>query len=66
MTIDGAFPICHMGCAILIWLIVTGPEAGNVWMDDRSSDGGWMPLRLTFLRWYERWIEKSLRGEDAV
>jgi hypothetical protein len=62
-SVDGAIPICHMGCAIYIYLVTTGAETGNVWMDDRSSDGGWQPLRLTFLQWYDAWIEASLRGD---
>ena len=64
--VDGAFPICHTGCAIRVWLVVTGPEAGNLWMDDRPSDGGWSPMRVTFQQWYDDWLDKSLRREDAT
>src|SRR6185369_645346 len=46
--VDGAIPICHMGCAIRIWLVVAGPEAGKLWTDDRASDGGWLPMHVTF------------------
>jgi len=52
--IEGGFPICHIGCAKRIWLVVTGPEAGNVWQEDRAENGGVYPLldaearRLTF------------------
>ena len=27
--IDGAIPICHLGCALRQLLVITGPEAGN-------------------------------------
>ena len=48
------------------WAPVAGPEAGKLWTDDRASDNGWIPMRVTFAQWYEHWLEKSLRGEDAT
>jgi len=66
--IDGAIPVCHLGCAIRIWLVVSGPEAGHLWQDDRANDGGWEPLgppRMRFLDWYRRWLNAGLRGEDV-
>ena len=29
-VMNGAFPICHKGCALRIWLVVSGGEAGNL------------------------------------
>ena len=55
-----------MGCAIRIWLVITGPEVGNLWTDDRANDGGWLPMRVTFQQWYEDWLDKSLRRDDAT
>ena len=58
---DGAVPICHLGCALRQWLVVTGPESGNVWMDERVDDDGIRPLttpegdRVDFASWYSRW-----------
>jgi hypothetical protein len=66
--VDGAIPICHLGCAFRIWLIVSGLEAGNLWQDDRASDGGWEPLgqpRIGFLEWYRHWLGGANRGEDV-
>jgi hypothetical protein len=63
----GAIPICHLGCALRLWLVVTGPEAGHVWCDDRADHGGLYPLeqggspRLTFLRWYRSWLDEAMR-----
>jgi len=63
---NGAFPICHQGCALQILLVVTGPEAGYLWDDRRSEYSGLKPLRLadgsqaTFLRWYEEWLNDCL------
>lgn len=31
--VNGAIPICHEGCAIRLWLVVTGPERGHIWRD---------------------------------
>lgn len=69
--VDGAIPVSHLGCAIRVWLVVSGPEAGNLWLDDRASDGGWEPLalgtleRVTFLPWYENWVKRTLAGDDV-
>lgn len=65
--VNGAIPICHLGCALRQWLVITGPEAGNVWNDDRAEAGGLKPLqqngrpRTTFLQWYCDWLDKSLK-----
>ena len=65
-VMDGAIPICHLGCAIRHWLVVSGPESGNVWCDDRASEGGIRPLqgkdggRVTFSVWYRQWLDEAL------
>ena len=66
-NVNGAVPICHLGCALRQWLVVTGPEAGNVWDDNRTDHGGLKPVqqagrgRVTFLQWYRFWLEDALR-----
>jgi hypothetical protein len=66
-NVNGAVPICHLGCAQRQWLVVTGPEAGNVWDDRRADYGGLKPVqqpgreRVTFLQWYRSWLEEALR-----
>lgn len=61
IPINGAIPIAHWGCAIRLWLVVTGPERGNVWHDDRANLQGLKPLkksdgsRLGFLEWCKGW-----------
>jgi hypothetical protein len=64
--LDGAIPICHLGCAHRQWLVVTGQEAGNVWNDDRTDQSGMKPAsdaknkRLTFFRWYRGWLDEAV------
>jgi hypothetical protein len=65
--VAGAFPICHQGCALREWLVVSGPEAGQVWYDGRVHNEGLRPYeradgrRLTFLDWYLDWLDDALR-----
>lgn len=64
--VNGAIPICHEGCAIRIWLVVTGPQTGYLWRDTRSEFTGIRPLKLqngnpaTFTTWYEEWLQTAL------
>jgi hypothetical protein len=64
--VNGALPVCDQGCNLRECLIVTGPERGNMWIDDRAD---WMGLypnhkggcdRLTFLAWYRMWLDERL------
>jgi hypothetical protein len=70
--VNGAFPICHLGCALRHWLIVTGPESGNVWSDCRAEYSGLSPVqsttkpRLTFFDWYREWLDEALSKASSV
>lgn len=63
----GAIPICHLGCALRQWLVISGPEVGNIWCDDRADHGGLYPLkheklnRVGFLEWYQFWLNGALQ-----
>jgi SMI1 / KNR4 family (SUKH-1) len=65
---NGAIPICHEGCALRIWLIVTGGEAGRLWHDGRADYNGLKPLvtaegaPATFSLWYNEWLQNVLRA----
>jgi hypothetical protein len=53
----GTIPIGHFGCAVWARLVVSGPHAGEVWIDDRSSDGGIRPADpARFDGWYLSWL----------
>ena len=66
-NINGAIPICHLGCAVRQWLVITGPEKGNVWNDYRTDHEGLQPLqtggrdRVTFIDWYLAWLDEALK-----
>jgi hypothetical protein len=63
---NGAFPICHAGCAIRIWMVTNGEQSGRLWCDKRAEYGGIAPLTLksgahaTFGVWYEEWLSDCL------
>lgn len=65
-NVNGAIPICHEGCAYRVWLVVTGREAGHLWRDARTTQGGLSPMkigrkeRITFLDWYIDWLNEAL------
>jgi hypothetical protein len=69
--VNGAIPICHEGCAIRIWLVVTGTQAGFLWEDRRSEYLGLRPLKLedgsqaTFGGWYIEWATNCLAATDG-
>ena len=66
IAMDGAFPICHEGCALRDWLVLSGHESGRVWHDATADFNGWSPCtfpdgrRMTFSEWYTSWLERAL------
>jgi hypothetical protein len=65
--IAGSIKVCHYGCAIYCHLVVSGPEKGNIWFDDRASNHGIYPLsseskeRYSFSEWYNEWLSESMK-----
>ncbi|WP_150241211.1 SMI1/KNR4 family protein [Nocardiopsis quinghaiensis] len=63
----GALCLCHLGCALRQWLVVSGPEAGRMWNDGRVDDEDLQPLTgedgtpLTFVDWYLEWLREASR-----
>lgn len=66
---DGVLSICNYGCGVSLKLVVHGAEYGHIWVDDRMNNQGVHPLcdidnsdsdRLTFLNWYELWLDASI------
>lgn len=64
--VNGAIPICDAGCNLRVMLIVSGPEKGNIWLDDRADWQGIYPVasehdrRVSFLKWYRSWLDDQL------
>lgn len=63
---NGCIAICNYGCAINFMLVVNGQEYGNIWVNDRANDNGIYPSKhpeneekISFLDWYELWLDKS-------
>ena len=69
--VDGAFPICHQGCAYRNLLVVSGPERGHIWVDARAGDAGIAPepdgngKRRSFSSWYTSWLDAALEGRHS-
>jgi len=75
----GAVVICHLGCGIREFLVVSGPQRGTIWSDTRVDDEpaynpelhDLTPLRaddgtpMTFARWYLAWLEQA-EGRTAT
>jgi hypothetical protein len=60
----GTIPLAHQGCGYYDLLVVNGPDAGHVWLDDRAADGPLSPHvddtgHVTFDRWYLNWLGRA-------
>ena len=69
---NGVIAICNYGCGISLNLVVNGEEYGNIWSDHRGNDGGICPSfelenkgKITFLNWYELWLDNSFKEISA-
>lgn len=58
--ICGSIVLSHQGCGYYDRLVITGPQAGQVWSDGRVSDQGIVPLGCDFYSWYDRWVTGSI------
>ncbi|WP_327071354.1 SMI1/KNR4 family protein [Kitasatospora sp. NBC_01302] len=68
----GAIALCHLGCAYRQWLVVSGPERGRIWSDDRADERDLEPLLgpgqepMTFALWYRSWLAEAGRATEAA
>jgi hypothetical protein len=69
---NGAIPICHLGCALREWLVVSGEQKGFIWKDSRTDNGGISPVynasggQANFSDWYMSWLDESLRKAEVM
>lgn len=59
----GSFYLAAEGGGVGLLLVVSGPEKGNIWVDDRQGEAGIHPYatrsrpgRMQFQPWYELWL----------
>jgi hypothetical protein len=70
--INGCLPICHRGCALRVWLVISGPMAGTVWNDDRADDLGLYPVldrdgrAMIFAQWMRAWLNDPSHHTGAL
>jgi hypothetical protein len=66
LHVPGVLYFCNYGCAIRFFMVVDGPQSGEVWMDRQADDNGITPERgedgsnLRFLQWYEKWLDGGI------
>jgi hypothetical protein len=66
--VNGAIPICEIGYALRIWVVLTGALAGHLWRDGRADNSGLTPLQVadgsmaTFSVWYVEWLEDAIKS----
>ncbi len=78
-NVFGSIVLSNLGCGMTNLLIVSGPQSGSVWLEDRCNSAGIFPLmlgnarmdlersdgpRIGFLDWYEHWLSCSLAELD--
>ena len=56
--IAGTMTISLEGCGYYCFLVITGATRGQVWFNADVGDGGYHPLNLSFLDWYEQWLDE--------
>ena len=56
--IAGTMAISLEGCGYYRFIVITGPTRGQVWFNADAGDGGYIPLNLSFLDWYEKWLDE--------
>ncbi|AVH58174.1 MULTISPECIES: SMI1/KNR4 family protein [Streptomyces] len=68
----GAIVISHIGCAARQWLVISGPERGRIWSDNRVDDEDLSPLLdehgepVTFAGWFLTWLHEAERQSASV
>ena len=59
----GILYIGDRGGGFSTFLVITGPNSGEVWYDKTVTDEGFALAADDFLSWYEDWVDRSI--EDA-
>ena len=54
----GTITISLEGCGYSSFMVITGETRGQVWFNADGGSGGYIPLNLSFLDWYEEWLDE--------
>jgi SMI1 / KNR4 family (SUKH-1) len=63
--IQGTLTIANYGCGIYAILVITGEQRGNVWIDDRTNDGGIYPASVNFCHDFHDDDLEDLQPDEA-
>lgn len=55
----GAIGLGHVGCNYFALLVVRGPAAGQVWIDQRCAASGVAPIHTDFAAYYRTWVASA-------
>jgi len=61
--LSGTLRVCDEGCGYLHFIVCSGPDRGQIWVDSTSDENvAYRRLNAGFLDWYERWVDDVLAG----
>ncbi|WP_308285305.1 SMI1/KNR4 family protein [Actinoplanes hulinensis] len=61
----GLLFLCHLGCALWVVLVVSGPSRGQIWTDYTTDGEGFQPEQnpdgspMNFADWYRTWLTNA-------
>ncbi len=65
--LEGTLPICEYGCGDFFRLVVTGSNAGQIWVDSGIiNETGFYSLHVDILTFYENWLDKKTHSEQLI
>lgn len=53
---SGVVGLGHVGCGYMTFLVLRGPDAGQVWLDARAAGEGVHPIHADFTSYLRAWI----------
>ena len=54
----GTMTISLEGCGYSLFMVITGATRGQIWFNADAGGGGYIPLNLSFLDWYKKWLNE--------
>ena len=64
--LDGCVRLADMGCGESAFLVVRGPRAGEVWIDQSQAAWPIRPVARSFLEWFERRLDLAVAAAIAA